>query len=495
MKLCASILHYELRNKIIMWKLAADCNALILSRPEYLGANSAIDKCGVYIARADLLPETADVRQGSCLVCLGQPPWEYLMRDINLLCVSQNTDIFSLFNDLSAVFDKYDAWEAALQDCVNKAGELQEMVCLSYAVFGNPINIVTSDFEIIAMTENSALPSGAQEIPQDVINSFKYEPKFMEFWNSNATVYYQSDLLSYSSLSYIVRSKGHFALGIAVTELKRFREFDAQLLEHMAKYVGLYYEHLLYKNDAIAHSLDLFFVQLLENNSVSERNFYDALSSQGWDARHSYKIYYLHLNELDIQYNMTKYQCRQIEKALPHTIAFEYKGKIVVVSNRTLLEAENDENLHMLLLSSNLRSGASNAFSNIFMLRNYYLQAASAYSLGRSLEPLIWCYNFQDYALEYMLRSSSGELLPASLCPAGFDDMLEYDRQHNTQYEKTLRTYYNFACNTTHAAAALYVHRTTLLTRLKRIEEFLKMDINDARNRLYLMMILNLRQD
>ncbi len=73
--------------------------------------------------------------------------------------------------------------------------------------------------------------------------------------------------------------------------------------------------------------------------------------------------------------------------------------------------------------------------------------------------------------------------------------MREYDRQNKTSYLLTLETYYHEKCNVSKVADVLYVHRTTCLERLRRIKQFLKMELDDPQNRIYLILSIEILKD
>jgi len=63
---------------------------------------------------------------------------------------------------------------------------------------------------------------------------------------------------------------------------------------------------------------------------------------------------------------------------------------------------------------------------------------------------------------------------------------------------KTLETYLDHGCSLVEAADALYIHRNTLLHRLKRIEELCDVDLRDPMQRLNLHAVVkdyHLRDD
>ena len=67
---------------------------------------------------------------------------------------------------------------------------------------------------------------------------------------------------------------------------------------------------------------------------------------------------------------------------------------------------------------------------------------------------------------------------------------MEHDRQSHVSYLQTLKIYLQQQMNLSQTAAQLYIHRTTLLERLKRIEAMLGEDLNDPDVRLYLLLVL-----
>lgn len=64
--------------------------------------------------------------------------------------------------------------------------------------------------------------------------------------------------------------------------------------------------------------------------------------------------------------------------------------------------------------------------------------------------------------------------------------LIEHDRAHSGALLSTLAKYLYHAGNVTHAAKALYLHRSTLLHRLSRINSLISLDLADPYVRLAL---------
>ena len=71
--------------------------------------------------------------------------------------------------------------------------------------------------------------------------------------------------------------------------------------------------------------------------------------------------------------------------------------------------------------------------------------------------------------------------------------ILKYDRGHHTRLEETLTSYLRSGGRPTACAAALDIHVSTLLYRMKRIEKLLMVDLRDPDTRFTLELALSLR--
>ncbi len=81
-----------------------------------------------------------------------------------------------------------------------------------------------------------------------------------------------------------------------------------------------------------------------------------------------------------------------------------------------------------------------------------------------------------------------------SLCSQGLLALLEHDRNRGTEYVKTLDTYLKNETSMSKTAADLYIHRSSLLKRLNKIERIMQEDLQDPNVRLYYRICLALRE-
>jgi len=92
--------------------------------------------------------------------------------------------------------------------------------------------------------------------------------------------------------------------------------------------------------------------------------------------------------------------------------------------------------------------------------------------------------------LEDMVVNSMGELPLDLLLPSGLRSLIEHDGASSTSYVDTLSCFLDNNQNITKTAADLYVHRSTLLERLRRIRRDLGLDLDDPAVVLRLRLLL-----
>ena len=101
MKLCADILYWRLKEELTGVLFYGRKNStLILNRPEfYLDRSQSFEENSVYVCSADHLPQTPELGENVCLVCLGEH-WNlnaYYER-CSVILIHGSQDIFRIFN-------------------------------------------------------------------------------------------------------------------------------------------------------------------------------------------------------------------------------------------------------------------------------------------------------------------------------------------------------------------------------------------------------------
>ncbi len=89
-----------------------------------------------------------------------------------------------------------------------------------------------------------------------------------------------------------------------------------------------------------------------------------------------------------------------------------------------------------------------------------------------------------------MCECCTGEFSLNQMISPGLERLLAHDHSSQISYVDTLKIYLDNNMNLSKTAEKLFVHRTTLIERIKRIEALLDMDTEDPDERLYLLLLL-----
>ena len=126
----------------------------------------------------------------------------------------------------------------------------------------------------------------------------------------------------------------------------------------------------------------------------------------------------------------------------------------------------------------NLKSGLSSSFQDLRQLRGYYRQALLTARLANMIAfktPAVFLELMPLPLFAAALEADPEQIFLHPVLP----QLRAYDRAHNTDYERTLRTYELCMRDRELAAARLNVHKNTLKYRLERIEELFYLPLDD----------------
>ena len=152
MRLNADILYNHLRRSIPVEITGYKDPSLALQRPEfYDGSGSVFRKHHLYITSGDRISRRTRCEKGAVVLCVGEiPQMSYFTENCCFLWVRQGTDVFTLFNTVQEIWNRYDTWSDSLNYTLAHSASLEEMVDASIAVFQNPILVLDSHFHILA---------------------------------------------------------------------------------------------------------------------------------------------------------------------------------------------------------------------------------------------------------------------------------------------------------------------------------------------------------
>jgi sugar diacid utilization regulator len=184
-----------------------------------------------------------------------------------------------------------------------------------------------------------------------------------------------------------------------------------------------------------------------------------------------------------------------VENFIPASCALEHQGNVVVYVNLDLCDLTQDvisQKLAGFIRDSLLQAGYSRRMLGHFNFQRQYVQAYISIQVGSRKHPTSWIHHFNTIALPYMLEQITEALPSYMICHEQLLQLKYEDERTGSQLYETLRCYLTHQQSATKTAAALYIHRSTLLYRLEKIQDQLKADLSDPDEQLYLMLSFKL---
>lgn len=499
MKLNADLIFDGIKKHYAASIAGSRSSELLLTRPELiLEEPTELLENHVYLTTTNHLPSRGKVHKGMVLIIIGDAL--NVSRFAEVCCVISihgKKDFFKVYQCVQNVYDRYDEWESQLFDIFKSDTDLSDMLHVSLPVFECPLLVLNSRFELL----ESAAPEGT-----DFISEFRIE-------NNTISESSMKEYLSLRNLS----TDTHEAILI---EKENVRTLCFNLFNRNDNYIGCFCLDL--SGTEFSEGISAAAGYLAKNLEISLERNPNYLTTQQSIMKQLLKqlIDEMPINPqqrrlLESSYNEPSYLCLSLhplpgkvpfpvpyvcsllESNFPGSFAFPHDDIILAVVNVASLSEKDGEykkalikKLPPLLETLRLYGGISNEFRELYDIKMYYHQAESAIENGLLVGHQNTYYFFSSFALTEMVTNSLGGFPAQVFYPDGMQELLEHDNQTGVNYLETLRLFLDENMNYSSTAKLLYLHRTTLINRIERIEKKLKVDLSDPNERLQLQLLL-----
>ena len=409
-----------------------------------------------------------------------------------------------LFNDVQNLFGKIINWSMEMQKRLDICTDIQELIQISIPIFENRISVTDYNFRSLGMCESTGEGENRRvviidqhQIPEDVVRSFadvheslnaKHEPFIF-------SDYYRGRLLDRYCINLYV-GEIYYGCCALSEDMRPVTNSDYILFEEFSAYICAFLaRQSTYKPDQFI-TLKTIFNSLLEEIPISKKEKEYALLLQERNLqinKYQYENWFcVVIKHLDKGKSLpADYLCTSIESRISRCTAVPYKNYIAVLymlSPHEEIHKVMQDCLIPFLENMHLQAGVSTIFSDIFDAANYCSQALAALKCIVDKQPPIQIIHFEDIALEYILKNSTGGFDPKLMLTPGMINLLRISEK--VDYWGTLKCYLDNACNIAITTRKLYIHRSTLIYRLEKIEEYVRLDT--AEDKLYAQICTHL---
>lgn len=460
----------------------------------------------LYLARAEALPETASIRKGTAIICVGMPAEYYTKSPLRLLAVDVALSMDALTNTVNRLFFEYNTLELKLTEAVSLGRSIQYFVELMAPFFNhNELIVCDENFKLVGrsnqmnhLCEISDIPQpNPEELPSEVVTFFKNDIIFYQVRNVHEPFFYEPSIFIRRGLDMNVFHGGEYACRVVLAEdVEAFRGYETGLVKFFTSFIQLVYDLSLNRDGAVLkdHMADML-RDLLNGDSVEIWRLENNLKERKWQSGGAFLCAAIKPSERDVYNRTISYYCQMFNRDFRGCCTFEYEGNILCVIDLEYYDSSLDRfytEYQEILRDGYFMAGYSREFGDLRELQQHYRQAVIALRIGLRKYPFRWHYKFSDMVLDYMDLKLTEELDAPFMCAPEIIKLHRYDKENQSDYLRTLKVYLDNQMNGVKAAKALFIHRATMEYRLSRIEALTGIDFKNSDQTLYFTLSIRL---
>ena len=427
--------------------------------------------------------------QRALIIAAGSCPTE----SRRLIRLAEGT-LFPALNALLRTAHMLDALDTALSRCTSD----QEVVDIAGRHTGLPMFYLDPSYRILAITRDRNFQGDTEWV--HMTEQGYLSPRSARLMQEKGDL----DLLAAATGPIVYRSEGIYPFPSVVCNVHSNGIFASRLnllcvdgdtsplRVELCAIIVSHLERLLGRE---AHTpadgpLQSMLIDLLRGIRLSESLISDRLSSHPALQSGLFRLFYVDLEKSDDR-QVAHYYASLLKGLSPgdSLLPLVFDGRLVLLAH-----GEKEEDFSALLVklahffsSYRLRCGVSNRFRRLSALRGHLEQAVSALE-GEKSGGL---YFFRHIMLDHIISHIPPERTEILISP-DIRRLQEEEANFSFSLVDTLQAYLACNCNLNRTAEHLFIHKNTMLYRLNHIRSLLQCDLNDADERLLLMLSFKL---
>lgn len=415
---------------------------------------------------------------------LGAGLWE------SITVIVAGLPLLSLYNRVQESVHRYLAWDASLHDVVYTNAGLQEMLERASPMLHATLLLINAGYKNIAAVYDPDIHDPlADELSANGYQSFDSIQKIrrqvpIEGGKNMGFVEYRSEFSGNYTIVRLIRYKDNLVARLCVIldgpePNPCYSDLSAVLAGYVSEYM-FSNQGADYAGNAAFGSLaaDLIECRLTDPQELEQR-----LKQIQLAVRRYYHVMLVSFassgeDRTSIPWN---YIISQLEYIFPFSNITTYKGEILLIIRKMKRSSRlsfNQENLLQILENYNGYACVGNASEFLTSLPPVYFQTRDALRLGRKMDPSRRIIYYEDYSIYQIIelaaesaRQKLGSRNLVHLCNNEMVALVLYDKKKGTNLVEVAYAYLSHERNTSETAKALFIHRNTMLYKIKKIEE------------------------
>lgn len=405
-----------------------------------------------------------------------------------------------LINEMLTALDFYNNWEASLREVSMSENGLQRMIELSDDVFGHPSRIMDRNGKLLAISKKfgpddvdvrwrETYETGMVQLKGIAPSIYSVEGERLTEWEESPRQYYTGEHEVDFIAANILVDREIVAAFLMQEHRSSFSAAHCQLADVFCEVLRA---ALRSRQDSqstlVLRSKPSLLFDLLEGGSPEE-GLEDRFALEG--------IYGL---SALIVMRSAQGETPQIRRGSMLTmirelsignISLDYQGNIVVAVRNEEVE-DFLKQVFDIVNQGYYMAGISLPFDGWDDLPVRYRQACLALELNEGIPGVHYC---RDYAFKRLLNALSDQGSTLDLCHPALVVLREYDKKQRTNYYETLYSFLAHERSYVDTSKALFIHRNTLMYRIRVISELINSDLEDPDERNFIYFSYRLAEE
>lgn len=402
---------------------------------------------------------------------------------------------------LQDVFEFYNTWEEKTLKAL-RSMNFQSVIDSCTAIFLNPLILLDVNYQVMAMSSHYGADEVDREwayLSQNGFSSIKAVKVLRDQRDDNlrarerdpdAMLKRKQEWSSYINVSFNIEHENVPCGILVIMEKERpTNKGDILFARHLCGMLSASM-HKLHFHSSYVYGTSVF-SQLMDGRAVDEAVLRMQMVYYDWNADDPYRLMMFRYREPDTDEMLLRLLRSALLRNLPTCVVEIREQRIFVIVNTRLLKvAQIQEKLTPFLLQNEALAFLALGVDAIDQIHYSYDQLRAMDQLVKLVEEQC-IYRFEDCAVQYILRCTEvRHRLMAAYPP--FRQLYQQGDEASMELLKTIHTYLLNNESIALTAQQMYLHRNTLVYRLKKAESRLELELNDNGKRLYYLLSLEL---
>lgn len=304
---------------------------------------------------------------------------------------------------------------ATLLDFLAFDDGLQPAIDYSYRVFGNPVFVFDSNYNLIAAPFEKLKGQNFTDRTLEKKGFTDQDFKMVSRQNNIHERVKRSEIplrafnseLGYEQLYCSINTSKDLGHIVVSAINKPFEPIDTEFLLTLKKYINEQIKKDAFIQNARGFNYEYFIRDLLDHKVAADRASITRMNYVKDDFKGNNYCIVIEIARSQETIN-ARHVRNMLESRIPYLKTIIYNGQliaIITISNKQLLPPEYLNAMQKLCQENGLYAGMSNCFQNILKIEEYYNQALRAIELGICKDNSPNLFAYENYYLEHMMNA------------------------------------------------------------------------------------------